>query len=66
MDSINATNIDTTNVDSIVKSVLNKFVKRSMMGKEKYGTDLDRNDLHVTDWITHAQEELMDATRNLL
>jgi hypothetical protein len=53
--------IDTTNVDSIVKSVLNKFVQRSMMGKEKYGTDLDRNDLHVTDWITHAQEELMDG-----
>ena len=53
--------IDTTNVDSIVKSVLNKFVLRSIMGKEKYRTDLDRNDLHVTDWITHAQDELMDG-----
>ena len=53
--------IDTTNVDSIVKSVLNKFVQRSIMGKKKYGTDLDRNDLDVTDWITHAQDELMDA-----
>jgi cellobiose-specific phosphotransferase system component IIA len=53
--------IDTTNVDSIVKSVLNKFVQRSIMGKKKYGTDLDRNDLHVTHWITHAQDELMDA-----
>jgi hypothetical protein len=31
------------------------------MGKEKYRTDLDRNDLHVTDWITHAQDELMDG-----
>lgn len=53
--------IDTTNVDSIVKNVLNKFVQRSVFGKLKYRTDLDRNDLDVTDWITHAQEELMDG-----
>jgi len=53
--------IDTTNIDSIVKSVLNKFVQRSIIGKKKYNTDLDRTDLHVTDWITHAQDELMDA-----
>ena len=32
--------IDTTNVDSIVKNVLNKFVQRSAFGKLKYGTDL--------------------------
>ena len=53
--------IDTTNVDSIVKNVLNKFVQRSVIGKHKYRTDLDRNDLDVRDWIIHAQEELMDA-----
>jgi len=29
--------IDTTNVDSIVKSVLNKFVQRSIMGKKNTG-----------------------------
>jgi hypothetical protein len=48
-------------VDSVVRSVLEKFVARSRFGREKYGTDLDRTDLAVTDWITHAQEELMDG-----
>ena len=47
--------------DSIVSSVLNKFLERSKMGKEKYGTDLDRTDLSLYDWIVHAQEEHMDA-----
>ena len=43
------------NCDSIVKSVLNKFIERAKMGKEKYNTDLDRTDLEVLDWIQHAQ-----------
>ena len=48
-------------VDSVVRSVLEKFVARSRFGREKYGTDLDRTDLAVGDWITHTQEELMDG-----
>ena len=48
-------------VDSIVQAVLDKFIARSTLGKEKYGTDLDRTDLSVLDWIQHAQEEHMDA-----
>ena len=47
--------------DSIVNSVINKFIERSKLGKEKYGTDLDRTDLSLYDWILHAQEEHMDA-----
>jgi len=47
--------------DSIVKSIINKFIDRSKKGKEKYNTDLDRTDLEISDWINHAQEELMDA-----
>lgn len=47
--------------DSVVMSVLSKFVERSKIGKKKYGTDLDRQDLSVLDWIVHAQEEHMDA-----
>ena len=47
--------------DTIVESIIMKFVQRSQIGKEKYGTDLDRTDLKVHDWITHAQEELMDG-----
>jgi hypothetical protein len=48
-------------LDSVVKSVLKKFTDRAMVGKKKYGTDLDRTDLSVLDWIQHAQEEHMDA-----
>ena len=47
--------------DSIVSSVINKFMERAKMGKEKYGTDLDRTDLSLYDWIVHAQDEHMDA-----
>jgi hypothetical protein len=53
--------LDITDVDSVVKAVIQKFLTRAHMGKKKYGTDLDRNDLAVSDWITHAQDELMDA-----
>jgi hypothetical protein len=49
-------------LDTIVKSVLEKYIDRSMFGKKKYGTTLDRKDLTILDWINHTQEELMDAT----
>lgn len=49
-------------VDSIVNRVLEKFVSRAKIGKEKYGQTLDRNDLTDKEWLTHLQEELMDAT----
>ena len=48
-------------VDSIVQSIIQKFIDRAKMGKEKYGTDLDRKDLTHLQWINHAQEELMDG-----
>lgn len=48
-------------MDSIVSSIIKKFETRAIQGKQKYGTDLDRTDLCVKDWIEHAQDELMDA-----
>jgi hypothetical protein len=48
-------------MDSIVATIIEKFMKRSEEGKRKYGTTLDRTDLSVLDWINHAQEEHMDA-----
>ena len=48
-------------VDSVVTSILQGFVNRAVFGKKKYGTDLDREDLSILDWIQHAQEEHMDA-----
>lgn len=47
--------------DSIVNSIIHKFINRSNLGIQKYGTTLDRNDLSTNDWIQHVQEELMDA-----
>lgn len=43
------------------KKIAEKFLQRSRIGIQKYGTTLDRNDLSVYDWINHAQEEYMDA-----
>ena len=53
--------MDLSNTDSVVTSVIHKFLQRSSFGKQKYGTDLDRTDLSTLDWINHAQEELMDG-----
>ena len=47
--------------DSIVDSIVKKFLERSDLGQKKYGTTLDRTDLKTLDWINHAQEELMDG-----
>jgi hypothetical protein len=48
-------------LDSVVTSIINKFKSRAEFGQKKYGTNLDRTDLGVLDWIQHAQEEHMDA-----
>ena len=48
-------------MDSIVASIIKQFEDRSVKGKEKYGTDLDRTDLSMLDWIEHAKQEHMDA-----
>ncbi len=51
----------TYNTDPIVYSVVKKFNQRSDVGQRKYGTTLDRTDLTRLEWISHLQEELMDA-----
>jgi hypothetical protein len=48
--------------DQIVEQVKNKFNERSETGIAKYGTTLERGDLSLLDWLSHLQEELMDAT----
>lgn len=54
-------NITTKNTDSVVFSVIKQFKQRADFGMKKYGTNLDRKDLSVLEWIQHAQEEHMDA-----
>lgn len=48
--------------DTIVKSVVQKYKQRSEVGIKKYNKTMDRDDLSLLDWLTHLQEELMDAT----
>jgi nitrogen fixation/metabolism regulation signal transduction histidine kinase len=48
-------------IDSVVFSVVNQFLCRAKMGKKKYGTDLDRNDLTIIDWVKHTIEEHLDS-----
>ena len=48
-------------MDSIVSSIIKQFEERSIKGKEKYGTDLDRKDLTLLEWIEHVKQEHMDA-----
>ena len=47
--------------DSIVDSIVDKFINRSRIGTNKYGTNLDREDLSLEQWLDHAIEEHMDA-----
>ena len=46
--------------DSIVDSIIDKFVERATFGKQKYGTDLDRNDLKLEEWLEHSIQEKLD------
>lgn len=47
--------------DSVVQTVVEKFVTRAEMGFKKYNATLDRKDLTTEEWINHALEEHMDA-----
>ena len=47
--------------DSVVQAIVDKFITRAKFGKQKYNTDLDRQDLSVLDWIQHAQDEMHDG-----
>lgn len=47
-------------LDSIVTSIIDKIASRAEIGFNKYGTDMDRTDLSIINWIDHAIEEQMD------
>lgn len=46
--------------DKHVNAVIKKFAERSETGFKKYGTNLERTDLTLLDWVNHAQEEALD------
>ena len=45
----------------IEDNVCEKIQERSKVGKSKYGVTMERTDLNTVEWLTHLQEELMDA-----
>ena len=47
--------------DKIIEQVINKIKNRSDVGYKKYGVTLQDDDQTLDKWLTHIQEELMDA-----
>jgi hypothetical protein len=47
--------------DIIIEQVINKIKSRSDVGFKKYGVTLKDDDQSLDVWLTHIQEELMDA-----
>jgi hypothetical protein len=48
-------------IDKHVKAVTEMMLERSRVGLSKYGVNLERTDLDTLAWLTHLQQELMDA-----
>jgi len=44
----------------IEERVINKIRERRDAGLKKYGIGMERDDLSILEWITHAQEEALD------
>ena len=47
--------------DIIIERVIQKFLSRSEVGYKKYGVTLKEDYQPLGKWLTHIQEELMDA-----
>jgi Trm5-related predicted tRNA methylase len=47
--------------DEIIERVIKKIKSRSEVGFEKYGVTLKEDYQPLGKWLTHIQEELMDA-----
>lgn len=48
-------------MDEHVERVIARHRERAARGLAKYGVTTERGDLSFIDWLTHLQEELMDA-----
>lgn len=47
--------------DANVECVRQKLLQRSEVGLRKYGVTTEREDIDLYGWLTHLQEELLDA-----
>jgi hypothetical protein len=48
--------------DSNVRDVCQKLIERSRVGLRRYGVTTERTDLSLSEWLTHLQHELLDAS----
>ena len=51
--------------DKIVEAVREDLLRRSELGIKKYGTNLERKDLSLRDWLQHTYEEILDTANYL-
>ena len=47
-------------MSSIEQKVIDKIVSSAKIGQLKYGVTMDRDDLDLKAWATHALEEALD------
>jgi len=48
-------------VSRLEDKVVAKILDRAAFGEAKYGVTVERTDIDLFGWLTHLQEELMDA-----
>ena len=48
--------------DTVVEAVREDLLRRSQVGIKKYNTTLDRTDIDLKGWVTHALEEALDLS----
>lgn len=48
-------------MSKIEEKVIDTIRLRAKVGAFKYGTTMERDDLHLSEWLRHLQEELLDA-----
>ncbi len=49
-------------MSKIEDRVIDKIRSRAEIGEKKYRTTMEREDLSLHQWMTHLQEELLDAS----
>ena len=47
-------------VSGTEKKVCKDIEDRQQLGIEKYGTTVEKNPLHLREWLNHAYEEALD------
>ena len=48
-------------MSKIEEKVIRMIQERALTGKEKYGTTMEREDLSISEWLLHLQQELLDG-----